>query len=272
VRGNVIASPELLATRVVHHPFKFESHRLGSERSEDAVSWNVFRSWQEAGLLHLIGEQITGTASGIEPDLYLWGLHLNDDSLEPWQLLIKARERFENKLPVERPLTEPDIALHLPGKYLILIEAKFTSPNSAYVRGPRKDRSSLTLDELLEIYSDPDLKLLNRREAHSRSRVFYQLWRNTTFAEWMARLDHPKTQAFHVNLVRDDAEAESCEEFHGLMNPGFQERFQRWTWEDLYQLAIDQPKLQHLRRYLETKTAGLTRAFKCLGAAAESRS
>ena len=34
VRGNTIVSPDLLATRIVHHPFKYESHRLEQERSE----------------------------------------------------------------------------------------------------------------------------------------------------------------------------------------------------------------------------------------------
>jgi hypothetical protein len=64
------------------------------------------------------------------------------------ELLIAARKRFESDLPVERPYTEPDIMLHLPGRYLVLLEAKFTSPNTTYARGPRKDSQSLTLDEL----------------------------------------------------------------------------------------------------------------------------
>ena len=43
----------MFAERIVGHPFKYESHRLGAENSEDALSRNVFRSLQEAGcLLH----------------------------------------------------------------------------------------------------------------------------------------------------------------------------------------------------------------------------
>ena len=34
---------------LVGHPFKYESHRFGQEKSEDALTWNVFRSLQEAG-------------------------------------------------------------------------------------------------------------------------------------------------------------------------------------------------------------------------------
>ena len=49
---NIIASPETFGRCVIGNPFKYESHRLGLERSEDSLSWNVFRSLQEAGCLH----------------------------------------------------------------------------------------------------------------------------------------------------------------------------------------------------------------------------
>ena len=46
------------------------------------------------------------------------------------------------------------------------------------------------------------------------------------FSEWMAQQDHPKTKAFHVNLVRRGFERGSAEEFHGLLNPEFKEPLQ----------------------------------------------
>jgi hypothetical protein len=107
VRRNIIASPELFARRIVGHPFKFESHRLGLERSEDTLSWNVFRSFAEAGELAKIAQAITGEALPYEPHLYLWGISASDNDFTSWPLLIAARERFEGNLPVERPLTEP---------------------------------------------------------------------------------------------------------------------------------------------------------------------
>ena len=204
VRRNAIVSPDLLATRIVGHPFKFESHRLGSERSEDMLSWNVFRSLQEAGCLGQLGRLITGDTTPQEPRLLMWGISLTDDAFEPWDLLVAARTRFECDLPVKRPLTEPDIMLWLPGKYLILIEAKFTSGNMTYQHGPRKDDQSLTLGELLDIYHEPTLSILDYDRARHASRVHYQLWRNMLFSEWMAREDHPATKAYHVNLVRAD--------------------------------------------------------------------
>ncbi len=262
VRRNIIASDELFATRIVRHPFKYESHRLGLERSEDALSWNVFRSLQEAGRLKQLAALITGENLPYEPHLYLWGICTTDDSLEPWDLLISARERFESNLPVDRPKTEPDIALHLPGRYLILIEAKFCSPNTFYERGRRKDKQSLTLDELLGIYADDRLQLLNRAKAESASRVAYQLWRNVTFAEWMSADDHPSTRAYHVNLVRSGYERDTAGEFGELIADSYKDRFRRLTWEQICRRFEGDERLGTLRRYMRTKTAGLTKAFQ----------
>lgn len=259
---NIFASPDLFAQHIVGHPFKYESHRLGSEKSEDALSWNVFRSLQEAGKLAEFARTITGDPCEIEPRLYLWGICITDDDFRPWDLLIAARKRFESNLPVERPLTEPDIALHLPGRYLILIEAKFTSFNTFYERGSRADDRSLTLDELIEIYHDPALKIVDVEKARSAERIHYQLWRNMVFAEWMAQMDHPSTKAFHVNLVRHGYDQASAAEFRELIQPHFRHRFAQNHWESLQQHWHDNCQLDALRNYVSSKTACLRRAFR----------
>lgn len=261
-KRNVIVSAEQFASRIVRHPFKYESHRLGSEKSEDTLTWNVFRSLQEAGQLGAFVQGVTGETSPVEPFLYLWGIGLTDDEFEPWSLLVAARERFEEKLPVDRPYTEPDIALHLPGRYLILIEAKFTSPNTYYEPGPRKDSHSLTFDELLGRYSDDRLKILDEVKARAAQRVYQQLWRNTIFAEWMAVQDHPRTKAYHFNLVREGQETEAEPEFRKLINADFQDRFRRITWEQIYRGTEACERLETMRRYLANKTAGLRPAFQ----------
>lgn len=261
-RRNVIASPRLFEERIVGHPYKFESHRLGNENSEDALSWNVFRSLQEAGRLGALAEALIGQRSPVEPRLYMWGIELTDDSFLPWELLDVARERFESSLPVQRPKTEPDIALHLPGRYLILIEAKFTSANPSYERGPRRDGHSLTFDELLGIYNATGQKILNLLAAQASPRVHYQLWRNMVFAEHMAGDDHPATKAYHVNLVREDNDLVSAHEFARLMNRGYEERFRQVTWEWIHRVTQGEGRLRLLHRYLETKTTGLRKAFQ----------
>jgi len=259
VRRNIIASPELFAQRIVGHPFKYESDRLGGENSEDALSWNVFRSLQEAGKLSEVVSLMTGMVHAEHPRLYLWGIRVDDDSFEPWDLLIAARERFESRLPVKRPLTEPDIGLHLPGKYLVLIEAKFTSPNPVYTRGPRKDARSLTLDELLDIYWDSSLQILDPAKARGSHAIHYQLWRNTVFAEWMASRDSTQTVAAHVSLVREAGVTDDARAFSALLTDTKSSHFRQVTWEII--LAKIEDNLPQLGSYLANKTCHLGKAF-----------
>ena len=83
-----------------------------------------------------------------------------------------------------------------------------------------------------------------------------------TFSEWMAREDHPRTKAFHVNLVRRGYERASAAEFAALLNPALRDRFRRLTWEGVYRFFAGNPALDTMRRYLQTKTAGLVPAFR----------
>ena len=64
---NVIASPAAFGQRIIGHPFKYESHRLGLERSEDTLSWNTMRSLEEADLLWKLGSHIVGETIRVRP-------------------------------------------------------------------------------------------------------------------------------------------------------------------------------------------------------------
>lgn len=264
VERNCIVAHEELSQRIVRHPYKYDPSpdRLASENSEDMLSWNVFRSLAQAKLLSALVTKFFGIASTYEPDLYLWGIRINDGSFEGWHLLDRARHRFEQRLPVKRPQTEPDIALHAPGRYLILIEAKFTSPNTIYRPGIRKSATELTCEELLSIYHDTDNEILDIQAARRQPAIPSQLWRNMQFAEWMARYDHRETQAFHVNLVREVHESDTAETFQQLLRSDHHERFQRWTWEKLCCWFARLPGMEQCTQYLETKSSNLRPAFQ----------
>lgn len=261
-RRNLIVDVEYFERHIRSHPFKYECHRFGQERSEDAVTWNVFRSLQREGQLHKVVSLITSEQIAEEPRLLLWGLELGEDGVKPWDLLIQARERFESDLPVKRPKTEPDIALYSPGKYLVLIEAKFTSPNGIYQRDRVTKLLDLTIDQLVNIYQDKSLKILNVSEARHRESIHYQLWRNMIFAEWMSACDGSTTKAYHANLVRAGFETQTCDEFLTLIHPQYQDRFEQITWEQIYGIAMRDRGLRRLCCYMEQKTAGLKAAFQ----------
>jgi hypothetical protein len=114
-RRNIIVDSAVFGQRVLGHPDKYETEDFIAEKSEDALSWNVFRSFQKAGLLGGLAATVFGLPTAAEPQLFLWGLASTNDDFSLWKLLVSARQRFESALPVKRPPTEPDIALYLPG-------------------------------------------------------------------------------------------------------------------------------------------------------------
>ncbi|MFN3166131.1 MAG: PGN_0703 family putative restriction endonuclease [Phycisphaeraceae bacterium] len=259
-RRNLIIDEAFFDHEIRHHPFKYESHRFGLECSEDALTWNVFRSFQRHRQLARIAELITHIPLNQEPRLFLWGLELNQDNVTPWDLLIHARDRFEADLPVQRPKTEPDIGLWVPGQLLILIEAKFTSTNPTY-RIDRTKLLDLTLGQLLQIYQWKGMRLLSLEEARKREEIAYQLWRNLVFSENMANADATSTKAYVANLVREGYETEVCEPILTMMNLDRRDRFEQVSWEQLYRIAAE-ARMADLCRYMEQKAARLRPAFK----------
>ncbi len=258
---NIITSRDV-ALRIANHPFKWEC-RFHLEKSEDALVYNTLRSFMEAGFLNYLTRYITGLDIEEEPRLYLWGIEQNE-ALTPFDLLIEARERFERRLPTpqERPKTEPDWLAYLPGHYLILAEAKFTSPNPVYVPGPRKDAQSLTLDELLTIYDDPLCPMIDMEKARKADAIAYQMFRNCQFSSWMAQHAVPGTRPYFVNLTRRGQENDSFNAFMQFVRPEFIGHVNHIFWEDLWVIAgLAGGRLCLLQEYLMRKTSNLLPAF-----------
>jgi hypothetical protein len=104
----LIVDGDLAAKRVIGHPFKHET-RLENENSEDALTWNVFRSLQRTGRLHEIARLITGQVLDDEPRLY-------PRALREGQALLHARQHRSLYRPLEaarrrdRSITRANIA------------------------------------------------------------------------------------------------------------------------------------------------------------------
>lgn len=252
---NVVANRGLFE-QLNSHPFKWES-RTHYESSEDAMSACVLLSFKEAGLLHLIVHWITGQAvDEKDVELFMWGISV--DSLQPLDLLIAARNRFERGLPQGRPASEPDIMLRVRGKLFLILEARFGSHNSFVIPGEgQKSPISLTHDEVLNRYNDLSLKMLDLAKGKDAP-VPQQLWQYAVLGEWMTTLGDPEATFYLVNLVRKGHEVQSQDTFRDLI----QERFQVLTWEDLYTLSsFERKRLARLRCYLENKSIKLRQAF-----------
>jgi len=169
--------------------------------------------------------------------------------------ITEVRKKLENGMDIQ---TEPDIMLRIAGQAIVLIEAKFGSPNGS-LAGKKGRFGSVT--EFLKRYeckegaTDP----LNRKwiSKQEDNRIREQLCRNVIFAHWLAS-EHE--QPFVINLVTRKATNDEH-----LFRQHLAERevqFHVRRWEDLFRLPIMQnEQASTLRRYLRNKTLKLSPAF-----------
>lgn len=257
-RKNFLLQHDLLVAVKQH---KVESWRLGNESSEDALSWNVFVGLAHLGGLREAFEALTGRRAQKEPQLFFWGMEVWP-AYHPgaWSRLNDARAQFSEQgssIP-----TEPDIMLRVAGQALVLVEAKFGSPNSTLAK-----KRDMTVSKFLNQYhlvpgQDDPLD----REAIMTMRpdqVLEQLCRNVVFSNYMAERSEA---AFVVSLVRGEAETDVKERMDRHLSTGARGSFRRVVWESLGRLpSLQRHEAAPLRSYLRTKTLRLRPALKIGG-------
>jgi len=248
---NFIAGQDLIRQAIGGEWGKAETGRLGYENSEDALSWNVFRSLQESETLRPVVDSLTGFETDGEPDLILWGRRILDESSKPCLELDKALEQLE---PAHRQRTEPDVVLHWPGQGWLFIEAKFNSPNTTYAKTPGR------VDEWLNRYAVTcpgvfDMQAINDADP----KVFpEQLLRNIAVA---SKVISGEEKARVISLVPKSKAVDIEPTVRQFLPATPPVSFGESTWEDLYDVLPDDPSLSPLRDYMETKTAGMRKAF-----------
>ncbi len=94
--------------------------RIARERSEDALTWNVFRYLQKHELIRQAMERFTGEDL-VDPEVIYWSY--SEREKDRSSLLTAARQSFRKSAG-----TEPDTIIDSKS-HLIFIEAKFTSGN-----------------------------------------------------------------------------------------------------------------------------------------------
>jgi hypothetical protein len=226
---------------------KAEAWRLGNENSEDALSFNVFRSLQEAGLLGQAARLLTGVDVGGEPELIVWGNRLGRTAAKRVPKLDEALDRLEGTTGQQ---TEPDIILRVPGWGWIFIEAKLTSPTSTYKGRPHK------LATWKKRYAKSDLFDAAALDTADPDAFPEQLLRNVAVAHAVAEGEHIAV----VALVREVYALAVAGWAAGYVaHDGIHTRSA--TWEQIYALTDGHDELEMLRAYLLDKSVYLRRAF-----------
>jgi hypothetical protein len=272
---NFVVRQDLVEKIALDSGAKAESHRLGYEMSEDALSWNVFVSLAVAGQLKDAARFLTGRSVSTEPDLYLWGKRIDTRGTERgrFEPLWKVRELLEKDIHTFN--TEPDIMLVVDGEIVICIEAKFGSGNSlAYDGVANEGEKPTSRAALIERYLGNSTKASTRAAIHSEkigAKLYSQLFRNLVFASEMSERE------WHVvNLVsrtqhqsrKDNARASFTDPSHEILHhlsSDSQSCFTYRTWEDLYtKLIPGRSDLADLDRYMRAKSAHFRPAFELI--------
>jgi hypothetical protein len=229
---------------------KAEVHRLGNENSEDALTWNIFRSLQEADSLRLVVDKLIGQSTAKEPELFLWGRQIKMNDSTPWEELRAVRDEIE---PGLRQQTEPDIGLHVLGWGWILIEAKFGSATTTY-RG-REERLEGWF-ERYEPWCGGILDLTTIRAAKAAS-FPEQLLRNALFSARLASGEN----AMLVALSRSPRSSVVNDVIGEALGANDSVRFEMLAWDDIYNLLPHGSQFVSLRTFFENKSLSLRPAF-----------
>lgn len=201
---NFIFESSFANEHILNNLHKAETHRLGYELSEDAVTWNVFVALSKAGMLSETMSWLAGRKIDGEPELYLWGCRVDfrAGKFVPYSLLKEGRVVIEPD--IKRFPTEPDVMLIVPGKFVMCIEAKFTSGNTLAQKeetaetGEKPKHTRALLDRYLYCNAFWDKRCIIPERIGSR--FHSQLFRNVVFAAGIAEKFDGDWQV--VNLVR----------------------------------------------------------------------
>ena len=237
---------------------KAEAGRLARERSEDALTFNVFRGLERTGTLDQVLSAIAVTTAHAAVPSY-WSLV--SETGQPHQLLQDARLAFE---PNFRQCTEPDLLIETEDA-LFLVEAKLGA----------KNETTPTRKSVLPAYENAAdgwyaSVLRGSPRAVAVDEKLYQLMRCWLLGSWMA---HKAGKRFVlVNLVASSSDGSVPARFGAHIIQSDHRQFVRATWEGIRDALwsstsmLNDSRVVALIEYLDHKSLGyqsgvLQRAF-----------
>ncbi len=230
------------------------------------MTWNVFAALARRRRLSALSQSLSQIDSSDEPELYLWGLRISLDdpaTPKPFGTLCAARKIFENDIKGWR--TEPDIMLYVPERFLILVEAKFTSGNPIADTGETDvpGEKPKTPAGILGRYSADQLPPGSLITPATEAPLFSQLYRNLVFAIWMAAKLNVEWRLVNLTskLLAKEMSNDLATFTNAVLPPRTQQRFVRYTWEKLFRDHVEVDDLRELATYLRFKSANCGRAF-----------
>lgn len=214
--------------------------RMAREKSEDAVTWNVFRYLEKSGLLKDFLDTLSRSGNEGARIIY-WSF--DPKAGGPWEPLVRARSEFGEKAHLG---TEPDLIVEAEGN-VYFIETKLDSGNNTRPGKPddRKEYETGGSNWFGEVFkSGVDFD----RVANAES--FFELMRLWLLGTWIAN-EHLKRPFFLINLVLSRKERDVEHQFGRHIDYNETRAFKRYTWEQVYSLVQRKAPPEGKREILE---------------------
>lgn len=233
--------------------------RMARERSEDAVTWNVFRYLEKSGLMQDYLDSISRSGNEDARIIYWSYDPKQGGSYKPLAL---AREEFGEKA---NQGSEPDLIIETKGN-IYFIEAKFDTGNKKISKEPYKEKKYTTGGTN---WFSRVLKAGVGFDKVANIEGFYELLRLWLLGTWIAN-EHLNRNFYLINLVLNKKERDIEDQFGRHIDYNETRAFKRLTWEQIYSLIERQASLEgkkEIVEYFHGKTLGynssgvLQRAF-----------
>lgn len=231
---------DLLITQIAAN--KRETHRLARERSEDAVSYNCFRTVERSGLLPDLVAWMVGSPQAAAKMIY-WSHDLEASGTMP--LLSDARRAFGE---LEGRGSEPDLIVSTPTD-LVFIEVKLASGNNT-----KPSRPEVLPQYRASAHGWYDRVFASPPEAVAIAAQKYELMRFWLLGSWMAA--QVGTRFTLVSLTRGIQDMDLESRFAPFINQSDGRRFLRRSWEEVAEWTLRDGSTRSVAEYLGSKTVG----------------
>lgn len=219
--------------------------RMARERSEDAVTWNVFRFLEKNGL---VGEFVSGLSGKKErsTEQIYWSYSQKADY--DWGPLNDARVTFGETIARG---SEPDLIIKTEDS-LVFLEAKLGSGNKTKPSETSGQKSYISGGNYwFKKVFDSDYQTIAVNDEK------YELMRFWLLGTWLA--NKLGLSFYLINLVRAGEEEEIESSFGKHIKKNQKQSFIRKEWEEIYYKFANWPHIpgtRDMKTYFENKSLG----------------
>ena len=231
--------------------------RLGRERDEDSLTWDVFRYLErnkrledllESLMLESLRNSIMfGTNQGPIEKMIYWSVDVNDKQPKVWDELVEARRQIGEK---PNAGSEPDLIVVLPN-WVIFVEVKYESSSVTPVKKIPDCYGKVDKDTWDRIFSGNIDQVVDQ--------IGYQLMRFFLLGNILA--EQLEKSFFMISITKSGTEPQLVQSVDNVVNSHHYVPFKHATWSGMQDFISKDTRTGEfdkslIVRYLKAKSTG----------------